>query len=161
MTKIAAIPLAARFGLARYRPAGSWVVATPPEGVVGTAHQLDNMRAFSAAVRRAERYGLRYGLRLQRDSDRAEAEDTITVFGIVETRGPLGGRRQMEWPVGVLSRGLTRRVVDQFLDKGSLVEAELISIIEQPDTVPLLSLAILVPAQTVSQPRRPHLTVVH
>lgn len=160
MTKSAAIPLMNRFGLARHRPVGTWTVATGPEPIVGTGYRRDAVQDYCDAVRRAERYGLRYGVRLRREPHSPDDEEIITVIGTVDSRGPMGRRRQQEWTIGVLSRGLTRQVTDRFLDRGREIAAELISIIDTADSAPLVSLSILVPAETTEHTMRPCLSVV-
>ena len=157
--QLSAVP--ERFGLARHRPPGSWSAAAAAEPVVGTYHQIDNVRAFAAAVRRAERMGHRYGLRLARAKTGSD-DQTLIVLGFAETQGMFGSRTLRDWRIGTLSRGLSEDVSRHYLDRNIPIAAELVSIVDVPDGAPMIIITIL--ASQIPAPvnrGRPALTMVH
>jgi hypothetical protein len=150
-----------RYGLARHRPPGQWAPVSRSEPLVGMLYRVDEVAAFTAAVRRAEKLGLRYGLRLEYIPAGFERDATVAVFGEAETQHLFGSKSRREWRIGTLSRDLANAVIESYVSKDIAVAAELMSIVETQDGMPLISVTILGPARPVPLPiQRPALCLV-
>ncbi|WP_461469516.1 hypothetical protein [Pararhodobacter sp.] len=137
------------------RPAGDWVRALPPEPLAGTLFRPDNLHDFARAARRAEIRGGRFGLSLSRDRD-ALGDESITVHGWVETYRFLGRDGRQSWTIGSLARDTAIRVFERALARGVPVALELVGLAEPMDGMPIVTVAVLVPAihGAVLEPRR-------
>lgn len=161
MSNPSVAPSPIRYGLARHRPPGQWAPIARSEPLVGTLYRVDEVAAFTAAVRRAEKLGLRYGLRLEYIPAGFERDDTVAVFGEAETQHLFGSRSRREWRIGTLSRDMASEVIQSYFEKDIAVAAELVSIVETQDGMPLISVTILGPARPVPLPiQRPTLSLV-
>tara|TARA_R110002073_G_scaffold28711_4_gene90990 strand:- start:213 stop:701 length:489 start_codon:yes stop_codon:yes gene_type:complete len=161
MSNPSVAPSPIRYGLARHRPPGQWAPIARSEPLVGTLYRVDEVAAFTAAVRRAEKLGLRYGLRLEHIPAGFERDDTVAVFGEAETQHLFGSKSRREWRIGTLSRDMASEVIESYVSKDIAVAAELMSIVETQDGMPLISVTILGPARPVPLPiQRPALSLV-
>jgi len=161
MSTLSVAPSPIRYGLARHRPPGHWDPIARSEPIVGTLFHVDEVAAFTAAVRRAEKLGLRYGLRLAHIPGGFETNASVAVYGEAETQHIFGSKSKREWRIGALSQDMAREVIGEFLDKDIPVAAELVSVVETQDGMPLISVTILGPAMPVPLPvQRPMLSVV-
>ncbi|MHA1548335.1 MAG: HIRAN domain-containing protein [Alphaproteobacteria bacterium] len=73
--------------------------------VVGVHYRKRNAFAFTKAVRKAERRGSEYGVRLKREPNNSHDSNAVAVFGVVVRRGWVR-RILREWHIGYLPREL-------------------------------------------------------
>ena len=112
-------PTAGRFGKDRYKPSGVWVQTTMMVSVAGTSFRRPQAASFANAVRRAERSGARYGVRLSPEPSNPHDANAIAVYGAIDDRS---------WHVGYLDRETAEEITRDLVSQGVPIAAELYEI---------------------------------
>lgn len=107
--------------------------ATLVEEVVGVQYRKPDVRGFCAAVRKAERAGLEYGVALAPQPNNVHDPNAIAVLGQCMVKRWLRSPRLMEWHIGYVERGLATELHEEFLDLGIPIASELYEIFQQGD----------------------------
>lgn len=102
------------------------------------------MIAFSKAVEKAERKGLRYGVRLEPQPDNPHDRQAIAVYGFAERSG-LFKRKPGEWHIGFIPADLAAEITTELLSDGIPIAAELYSVFEGTDDFFDVKIIVLAP----------------
>ena len=82
----ASTPTPGRYGKDRHKPTGIWVPTTIMVSVAGIRFRRPQAASFANAVRRAERSGARYGVRLAPEPSNPHDANAIAVYGAIDDR---------------------------------------------------------------------------
>ncbi|WP_197421268.1 HIRAN domain-containing protein [Devosia sp. Root105] len=119
-------------GVDRHRPTGDWVQIFPVACLVAGLNFCGSGPAnFLLAVRKAERNGWHYTVRLEREPTNKADANAIKVIGVSEVAGWFR-RRAQEWHIGYVNRDDAAIICNEVLAKGGPLSAELYKIYIEP-----------------------------
>lgn len=121
-----------KYGRDRHQPPGEWVQTTQLTDAVGLSHRKSDVILFANAVKKAEKQGLPYGLRIERQPNNPHDPNAIAIYGIAETKGWFGTKRN-EWHIGFVPADVAADVSPNLIDAGIPVAVELYQIVEGTD----------------------------
>jgi hypothetical protein len=98
------------------------------EAVVGISHRHKAATAFAAAVERAERTGLHYGLQLELDPGNPHDQNAIKVWGVATRRRIFFGATERSWHIGYVAAELAEELQRDLISRGLPIAAELYAV---------------------------------
>ena len=116
------------FGAARHSPRGEWVQTTIVNQVAGILFRRSNVIEYCDAVRKADRKGLVYTVKLRPEPTQTHGPNAIAIYGLVRIKSFFGTKSVVKWHIGYVGRELANELQEDLLSKGIPIAAELYDI---------------------------------
>lgn len=142
------------FGGDAERPAGEWVNSTFRFEVAGIQHRRAAALAFSRAVARAERRGLKYWAEPRLEPDNPHDRNAIAILGTCEVKGWFGPVRRESWHIGYVPATIAAELRADLLDAGLPIAATVNRIWLDGDYVEIHATILGPPGQSLKARRR-------